>query len=95
MILFGSGFKPRRPFRWSSSTSSSLDLIKLDKFPPDHLSKRWDTTISRAASISADIDTVIYENEDENPYESLVVDNYSDSYERRMKAMSLMVLMLL
>ncbi|MDA3954106.1 MAG: hypothetical protein PF485_10695, partial [Bacteroidales bacterium] len=36
-----------------------------------------------------DIDTVIYENEDEyeNPYESIIVDNYEESYQRRLDAM--------
>ncbi|MFC2152931.1 hypothetical protein ACFLSE_10440 [Bacteroidota bacterium] len=37
----------------------------------------------------AEIDTVIYESDEEyeNPYESIVVDSYDESYERRMEAM--------
>lgn len=51
-------------------------------------SKKYDKEISDILEdeSKSEIDTVIYEDEYENPYESIVVDNYNEAYQRRLDA---------
>lgn len=62
-----------------------------DKQQSTMFNKKYDKEISAVLEdeTKSEIDTVIYKNEDEyeNPYESIVVDSYAESYQRRLDAM--------